>query len=279
MDYQDEFFQQGRFHPKHLNSPPAHPDDPYMMSREEDPQRVDYMDSDAYRLDYADPDYRREYKGEHVEPQKRAPRGSGGGPRFDPREEMAQLRARDDYPDEASYRRPQQQRDLLKEFYSEEVRRRQVSPAERPPLQPGNHGEGDHHWSLQEGSVKSESINRAGRQFPSETEVNRRSFSTQMEGERSRDVTKQTFNVSGDYLGEMRKQYPEETVMNTGSIRTGPPPPQRRVEVSRTISEIPEPFRRFLKGPSIEEQQNGKRKRKSRFSDATAEEVETTKEL
>ncbi|XP_074542531.1 uncharacterized protein LOC141802737 isoform X2 [Halichoeres trimaculatus] len=276
MDYQKEYYQQGRFSAERLNTPLAHPDDPYMTSMEEGPRRADYRDSDMYRREYTDPNYHREYEEEHVEQQRRAPLGTGGGPQYDSREEMTQLRTRDDYPDEASYRRPYPQRDLLKEFYSEEVRRRQALSAERPHLQPGNQEDGEHHWSLQRDSVKPESMNRAGRQCSGETEANRRSFPTQMEAERSRDSP---FNVSRDYLDEMRKPYQEETAMNPGLIRTGPPQPQRRVEVTRTISEIPEPFRRFLEGPSNDEQQNGKRKRKSRFSDATAEEVETTKEL
>ncbi|XP_034560400.1 uncharacterized protein si:ch211-13c6.2 isoform X2 [Notolabrus celidotus] len=242
MDYQDEYYQQGRFPSEHLNLPPSQPEDPYMMRTEEDLQRVDYRDSDTRQ--YTDPDYRRQYEGEHVEdPQIRAPHVTGGGPRFNSREEMAQQRASDDYPEEDPFRRPYPQRDLLKEFYSEEVRRRQALSAECQPSQPGNQEVGDRHWPLPRDSVAPEGMNRA------------------------------------DFLGDMRKPHQEETIMNPGPSRVGPPQPPRRVEVGRTLSDIPEPFRRFLKRPSDEEEQNGKRKRKSRFSDATAEEVETTKEM
>lgn len=51
----------------------------------------------------------------------------------------------------------------------------------------------------------------------------------------------------------------------------------RQMGVTRTISDIPEPFRRFLTGATGDS--FGKRKRKSRFSDATPEELEMTKKM
>ncbi|XP_051926570.1 uncharacterized protein si:ch211-13c6.2 isoform X2 [Hippocampus zosterae] len=49
-------------------------------------------------------------------------------------------------------------------------------------------------------------------------------------------------------------------------------------EVSRSMSAIPEPFRRFMRGPAGDEV-SARRKRKSRFSDATPEEVAVTNRI
>ncbi|XP_060916569.1 uncharacterized protein si:ch211-13c6.2 isoform X2 [Labrus mixtus] len=289
MDHPDEYSHQGRVPPGHINTPPCHLEDPpYMMDRdrpmyrqkdrshdrlEGELLRADYRESDAPRGEFIDPDYRREYERERAEdPQKRAPVEPLGGPRYDSREEMLHDQALlgDFHSDEAPpYRRPYQERDLLKEFYSEEVRRRQVQPS-----QPGYLEGENHRWSLDRDSVRHDV--RVGRPDPSDAEAKRWNFPKQVEGKSLHD---HLFNMIRDNLGEMRKPHQVEELVSAGPSRMGPSQPQRQVEVSRTMSDIPEPFRRFLKGPSNEEQQNSKRKRKSRFSDATAEEVETTKEL
>nr|XP_057903021.1 uncharacterized protein LOC131101700 isoform X2 [Doryrhamphus excisus] len=61
-------------------------------------------------------------------------------------------------------------------------------------------------------------------------------------------------------------------------------PAQTPREDSRSISDIPEPFRRFMKWPGDNDDGGGgeacgKRKRKSRFTDATAEEVEVAHKI
>ncbi|XP_070778019.1 uncharacterized protein [Enoplosus armatus] len=291
-DYQDEYSHRGRYPPGYSNTPPFHPEDPYMSNRDrqmhqredslshdrmaEEQRRADYREGDMHRREYMDADYRREYEEEYVEdPQRRAVLEPGGVPRYDSRVEMPHDQAKHEeyYPEEAPpYRRPYPERDQLKEFYSEEVRRGRVRSAEYQPSQPV-YPEGNR-WSLDRESGRHESMNIAGRQGSSEPEAKRRSFPTPMESDRSRD---HLFNMIRDYCHEMKEPHQGEAVANPGPSRTGPPASQRRVEVTRTISDIPEPFRRFLKGAANEG--HGKRKRKSRFSDATAEEVKTTKEM
>uniref|UniRef100_A0A4W5KTK1 C2H2-type domain-containing protein n=1 Tax=Hucho hucho TaxID=62062 RepID=A0A4W5KTK1_9TELE len=63
----------------------------------------------------------------------------------------------------------------------------------------------------------------------------------------------------------------------------GPPgmtgTPQRPAEGGRVRTEIPEPFRRFLEGATDDHKSPGKRKRKSRFSDATEQERDVVKKM
>ncbi|XP_037651102.1 uncharacterized protein si:ch211-13c6.2 isoform X1 [Sebastes umbrosus] len=290
-DYQDQYSHPGRY-----PSPLFRPEDPYMLNRggpmyqqedplgqdcmEEEPQRADYSESDMYRQELMDPDYGDdEYEEEYVEePQRRAVLEPGGDPRYDPREEMphGEAQHREYYPEEApSYRRPYEERDPLKEFYTAEVRRRgQVRSSEYPPSQPVFPEDDEQRWSLDRESGRHDTINRAGRQGSSDPVANRRSFPTPMENNRSRDG--QMFHIIKDYRHQTREPHQEEAVANPGPSRIGPPASQRRVEATRAMSDIPEPFRRFLTGAANDRGQ-GKRKRKSRFSDATAAEVETTK--
>ncbi|XP_044027958.1 uncharacterized protein si:ch211-13c6.2 isoform X2 [Siniperca chuatsi] len=286
-DHKDKYSHRGRYPP---NTPQFHSEDPYMLNRDrqiyqrEDSLSHDRMEeklwraNEKYSPEYMDADYRR-YEEEYVEdPQRRAVLGLGGVPRYDSSAEMPHGQAQhvEYYPEEAPpYRRPYPERDPLKEFYSEEVRRGRVRSAENKPSQPV-FPEGDNHrWSLDRESGRHDSMNIAGRQGSSEPEAKRRSFPTPIESDRSRD---HLCNMIRDYCHEMREPHQEEAVSNPGPSRTGPPTSQRGVEVTRAISDIPEPFRRFLKGAANDEG-HGKRKRKSRFSDATAEEVETTKEM
>ena len=117
-------------------------------------------------------------------------------------------------------------------------------------------------------------MNRGTRQGLREPEAKRSSFPTSIEKGRSHD---HLFNVIRDYQHKMREPHQGVALHNLEQSRTGPPSSQRRLEITRTMSGIPEPFRRFLTGAANDEE-NGKRKRKSRFSDATAEELEMTKE-
>ncbi|XP_010733737.2 uncharacterized protein si:ch211-13c6.2 isoform X2 [Larimichthys crocea] len=292
MDYQKEFSHQGRLPLGNTNKPPFHPEDPYMLNRDrqmhredtlsrdlmdEEQGRKDFRESDMYRRDYMDPDYRRKYEEEYVEdPQRRDAFQSSGVPRYDSRADMPRGQAQhaEYYPEQAPpHRKANPERDLLKEFYSEEVRRGQGHSAEYQSSQPVYGGEGDNRqWSLDRQSGPHDGMTRAGRQGSSEPEAKRRSFPTPMKSDQPHD---HLFNAIRDYCHEMRE--PQQDVASSGLSRTGLPNSQRQIEVTRAIPDIPEPFRRFLKGANDEGQ--GKRKRKSRFSDATAEEVETTKDM
>ncbi|XP_026155633.1 uncharacterized protein LOC113126065 isoform X1 [Mastacembelus armatus] len=277
-DYQDEYSHRVRYDPGYSNNPAFHPEEPYtnrdrqMYQRkdnlnrdhmEEDVHRADYRESGMYRRDYNNPDYHRDYEEEYVEDsQRRAILEPGGDPRYDSREEMSHGDSQhaEYYTEEAPpYRRPYTENEQLEEFYSEEDRRGRVRSGEYQSSQL-MYPEDEHQWEC----GRHDGMIRAGRQGSNEPEV-----------KRSHD---QLFTMIRDYRHVMRESHQEEGVPNTGPGRTGPPSSQRRVEVTRTMSDIPEPFRRFLKGASSDEGQ-GKRKRKSRFSDATAEEVEMTKEM
>ncbi|XP_059205715.1 uncharacterized protein si:ch211-13c6.2 isoform X2 [Centropristis striata] len=286
-DYQGESSHPGRYPPSFPNAFP--PQDPYMRSgdrpmfQQEDTHSHNRMEQERLRPDEM---YRREYMGddycpeyEDVEnPQRRAVLESRGAPRYDSREEMphGQAQLSKYYPDEAPpQRRPYAERDQLKEFYTEEVRRGRVGSAEYSPSQLLYPAGDEQRWSLDRESDIHDSMNRTSRQGSSEPEGNRRRFPTPMESERPRGSL---FSMSRDYCHGMSDPHQEEAGGNPGPSRTGPPAAQRRVEATRSMSDIPEPFRRFLTGAAKDEG-HGKRKRKSRFSDATAEEVKTTKEM
>lgn len=246
-------------------------DRPMYDRMEEEPWREDYRDGDTRRREYMDPDYRTEYEEEYVEvPQRTVILTPGGDPRYDPREEMPHGQAQHEYnPEDAPpYRRPYPKRDALTEFYHEEVRRKQVLAAKSQPVYPEG-GEQQRSQNRESGR------NGAGRQGSSEPEAKRRSFPPPMEIDRSRD---HLFKTIIEYSHKIRDPHQEEAAASPGPSRTGPPTSQRRVEATRALSDIPEPFRRFLKG-AANDVGPGKRKRKSRFSDATAEEVETTREM
>ncbi|KAL6099829.1 uncharacterized protein ACO6RY_01566 [Pungitius sinensis] len=265
---------------------PFRPEDAYMSPRdssmyppghmEEDLQRADRGSRLTNRREYMEPDYRTEYQEEYFEgSQRRAAPEPGGDPRYDPRQEMPRGHA-DHYPDEAPpFRSHYRERDPLREFYTAEVRRRGLAGPESMASQPVHpEGAGRRHLDWEPGSPGG--LNGAGRQGSSEPEAKRRSFPASLE--RDQTTEGHLFNFVREYRQEMRELYQEEPVVNPRQSRAGSLTSQRQVEASRALSDIPEPFRRFLKGAANDEGY-GKRKRKSRFSDATAEEAETTKEM
>ncbi|KAM7384215.1 hypothetical protein PAMA_011519 [Pampus argenteus] len=269
MDYQDKYSDRERRYPPGLsNTHSFHPDDPSTDPREdalgcdrmeEELRRADY--SDISRRQYMDNEYRREYQEECVEDPH-----TGGVHRYDSRDERPHGQAQhvEYYLEEASpYRSPYPEKDELKEFYIEEVRRRRVRSAEFQPSQPVHPEDNKGQWSPDREFDRHESRNTAGRLGSSEPEAKRTSWSVQ-----SRFIR--------DYQHE--KTYQEEAVSSAGSSRTGPPNFQRPMEVNRFMSDIPEPFRNFLKG-AADNKGHSKRKRKSRFSDATTEELETANKM
>ncbi|XP_072226312.1 uncharacterized protein [Leuresthes tenuis] len=247
---------------------------------DKDLRRADYREE--YREDYMNPDYHTPYGGKYnEEPQRRGVPDNHtweqqDAPRYDYQEQMPHGQTHDKqyYPEEAPpYKRPHPERDPLQEFYSEEVRRRQVRSHEYQPSQVVYPKGDKQRWSLEKESGRQDGMNRAHRQESAEPEAKRRNLSTPLDGDRSQD---HLFNIIQDYHHEMRDPYQEQTFDRPGPSRAGAPTTQRRIQVSSTISNIPEPFRRFLKGGANDEARG---KRKSRFSDATPEELEMTKEI
>lgn len=257
-------------------------DDPLRRDYMEEKQhKADYRESEMYRREYMDPVNRREFEEQYVEDPHNfsSPRvvlEPDGVPRYNSREDMPHGQAQHVkyYPDMApSHRRPYPENDPLKEFYSEEVRRRRLHSADYQPSQRVYQDE--HQWSLERESGRHDSMIRAGSQGSNEPEAKRGGIPAPVESDQSQD---HLFNIIRDYRHERREPHQKDVMSNSGPGRTGPSTSQRQMNVTRTMSDIPEPFRRFLKGDTNDERQS-KRKRKSRFSDATAEEVEMTKEM
>lgn len=252
------------------NPSPAHPEDRYMLNPdrdglshdhgEEDLLRTDYREGDMYRERYVEPDYRMEYEKEYTEDLQRGQMRDGVS-RFGSREQMqrGQAQGEEYYPQGPRGSYPE--KDLLKEFYTEEVRRRQAeyqSPQDPYPK------DSSLHWPLDRESDR--------RPRSSEPETNRMRFPMPSDSDCSRN---QLVSVIKDYRQEIMKPRQEEAVVTSGPSRASP---TRPADINRSVSDIPEPFMRFLKGHTSSEQL-GKRKRKSRFSDATTEEMTTAQEM
>ncbi|XP_071760703.1 uncharacterized protein LOC139915854 isoform X1 [Centroberyx gerrardi] len=158
--------------------------------------------------------------------------------------------------------------------YPEEETRRRAFPEEEP-LWPAYPEDEHHQWSLDREPGRHGNMNGAGRQGSGDPEAKRRRFPEPLENDQPYDKD-HLFEMVRAFRQERRAPQKGEAADNPGPSRTGPPASQRPLEVARSISEIPEPFRRFLEG-AASNQDDGKRKRKSRFSDATEEEVERAK--
>lgn len=231
--------------------------------REKDMYRAEYMDSAKCRKNVDDP---------HLSPLRSVLEPSSV-PMYDSLEEMSHSEGHhvDYYPDKApSYLRSYPENDQLKEFYSEEVRRRRNRSAEYEPSQ-RVYQDDEHQWSPERDPGRHDRIIRLGRQGSSEPEAKR--VPIPVKSDLSQD---HLFNIIQSYRHERRETQQVDAMSSSGPSRSVPSSSHR--QVTRTISDIPEPFRRFLKGDNDDERQS-KRKRKSRFSNATAEEVEMTKEM
>ncbi|XP_034097092.1 uncharacterized protein si:ch211-13c6.2 isoform X1 [Gymnodraco acuticeps] len=271
------------------NSPPFHPGDPHISNRDrpmyqeeyslrhgrmdEELQRADYRQSEMHRREYLDPDFCAEYENTYVEdPPRRGAPEPVGGLRYDSMEQMPHHQNVEHYAEEPPpYRRNPQEKDQLKEFYTDEVRHSQ-GHAEYQPLQQVYQEGHEQRRSLERESCGNNDMNRAGREGSWEPETKRRVQPTPMESGQSHD---HLFNTIIDYCHEMGEPH---QVQAGGHSRTGPDTSQRGDEAVVAFSEIPEPFKRFLAGVANDEGHN-RRKRKSRFTDATAEELETTNEM
>ncbi|XP_030002565.1 uncharacterized protein LOC115427953 isoform X2 [Sphaeramia orbicularis] len=249
---------------------PAHPEDHYMLNPdrdglshdqgEEDLLRTDYREGDMHRERYMEPDYRTEYEKDYTDDLQRGQRRDGIS-RFGSREQMqrGQAQGEEYYP--SGPRGSYPEKDLLKEFYTEEVRQRQAeyqSPQDPYPQ------DSSLQWPLDRESDR--------RPRSSEPEANRMRFPMPSDSNCSRN---QLVNVIKDYRQEIMKPCQEEAVVTSGPSRASP---TRLSDINRTVSDIPEPFMRFLQGHTSREEL-GKRKRKSRFSDATKEEMTIAQEM
>ncbi|KAF3833851.1 hypothetical protein F7725_025055 [Dissostichus mawsoni] len=283
-DHQDSHTQ--RPPAGYSNSPPFHPGDPHISNRDrpmyqeeyslrhgcmdEELQRADYRQSEMHRREYLDPDFCAEYENTYVEdPPRRGAPEPVGGLRYDSMEQMPHHQNVEHYAEEPPpYRRNPQEKYQLKEFYTDEVRHSQ-GHAEYQPLQQVYQEGHEQRGSLERESCGNKGMNRAGREGSWEPETKRRVQPTPMESGQSHD---HLFNTIIDYCHEMGEPHQVQA-----GGHTGPDTSQRGVEAPVAFSEIPEPFKRFLAGAANDDM--NRRKRKSRFTDATAEELETTNEM
>lgn len=162
------------------------------------------------------------------------------------------------------YERSYPVRGAPNEFYSDQHGRGQIPPMNYNPE------EEKQHWSREQKPSGADNMYRADRQDFCEPEAKRSTFSQFVNSEQAGDF----FNPVRDFHNEKRPPHREDY---PDPDRAGAPTSQRQVTVSRAISDIPEPFKRYLTGATNESQ--GKRKRKSRFTDATPEELEMAKEM
>ncbi|KAG7501037.1 hypothetical protein JOB18_038260 [Solea senegalensis] len=268
-DYENEYG-----HQEFSDTPQFHQEEPYretdrMVYQSEDDRSDAHMEEERGRVDYR----RNNYGGEYVEdPQGSTEYEPGGDACYYPQEKVPMPHGHkphvEYYPEKAaSYRRPNTESDPLKEFYSEEVRRQQIRSEHQRTQR--IYPEEQRQWSLDRESVRHTSKNRASMQGFSEPEAKRHCIAP-MENDQSHH---HLFNVIKDYQHTLR-----EPLEEPGPSINALPSSERKMHITKSMSGIPEPFRRFLTGATGEEQ-HGKRRRKSRFSDATAEEVELTQEM
>ncbi|XP_008420143.1 uncharacterized protein LOC103472341 isoform X3 [Poecilia reticulata] len=225
---------------------------------EEGRRGADYMEGPSYREDRVNLDcYTRplpEYADDPLQSTVLDPRDIS---RYDHRPTAPQ--SLDYLPEASAHKRPYAERDPLEEFYSEEIRRGQVRSQGYQPSPKMMYTEDEKlRRSLEREPGRLDNMRRHG---SSEPEAKRRNLSTPFEGDRSRESS---FDILKDYHHERRDPYQEEAFK--WGTHEGP----------SAMSNIPEPFRRFLKGNGAEE---GMSRRKSRFSDATPDEVKMAKEM
>ncbi|XP_024921051.1 uncharacterized protein LOC103394369 isoform X3 [Cynoglossus semilaevis] len=253
-EYGNEFSHTGRYNPEFSDVRPYPPEEPH-SSRERlmyhpmgdfrDDHHREYREN-ANRHQYMDPDNGMNYGGDSYGRTTCEP----GGDQYHPEEiplPHGQTRHVYEYdPEEsASYSRPLPDRDPLKEFFFEEVQLQKHSEY--------HHSKVERQWPLNENYSRHISTSTASTQALREPEA-MRSFS----GQRGNN-TAALYNIIKDYQRTVREPSKESETKG------------RKVEITKSMSGIPEPFKRFLTGANSDEQP-GTRKRKSRFSDATAEE-------
>lgn len=167
-------------------------------------------------------------------------------------------------------KRPYPERDALDELYSEEVKRGPSSSFGHQRSSQMMYPEDDKRSFVESNTHNNMTGGR--RQGSSEPEAKRRSFSSPLDTEPSHEKM-----LMKDYRHEARDPYQENAFDNAGPNKAGPSSSQRRVEVSSIVPDLPEPFRRFMKGSENDEKINTG-KRRSRFSDASPEEVKMAKD-
>lgn len=165
------------------------------------------------------------------------------------------------------FRKPPPPKDPLKEFYTEELKREQIAKAQLPPPVP-RFGDEPKQWRHDMEPPQHRDV-RLGRE--ADFEAGRGGFPTSLDPKNSQEIFRMIKDYRHNVLGSGMR---EEAVSGPGPSRISP---SRSGDLSRKMSEIPDPFMRFLQGGKNRDEPVGK-KRKSRFTDATVEEVQAAQE-
>lgn len=260
--------------PERRNTPPAHSKDSYMPNsamRDEDPVSRDHYGRDLRRADYRGGDVERERR-DYREPEFQSNYEEFGCNEFESRAEPTSGQCQHE---DSPYGRPYPERGSLREFSSKDLRGGQGRPAEYESQEQLYSDADGRRQSLDRELPRQVSMNRSGRQGFSEPEGNYRGSSSTAHSDWPFDM-KVTVQDYGHKSREMHQGDYNCDPGPSGRLALGIS--QRQSGVSGCMADIPEPFKRFLSGPAIDTDQ-GKRKRKTRFSDASTEELETAKKM
>lgn len=274
MDFKMEHGRKRGYTPQQPNTSSFHQENAYMLNQdhwdthsqgrfEENVQRADHRGRDGRKQAHGDPDYHTNYKERYRQDEQRAVEFEPHIPKCESRSEIPHGWSRSSSQEEyctleAPYRRGYPERDPLDIFHTEEIKNVQGRSPHYMRLHPDDDSL---HWSPDR------------RQGTREQVSTRRSFPTEMECHQSHDLLVNGQLLQNHKIGDL---YIEEAKPGPSTI--GLSNLERNDDVPRFMSDIPEPFKRFLKGGTIDSEQ-GKRKRKSRFSDASMEEMAKTRRM
>lgn len=224
--------------------------------------KTDHRERDGCKQADGDPHYRTNYKEQYGRAEQRAvkfkPHISNCYSRLEVHLGRSQSYSRDgSVVEEATYRRGYPETDPLDILCTEEKGIEHGRSSVYKLLYPNNDS-CQWSWDRRRGSTEPES---------------RRSFSRGVGSDQSRDLLVNAQLREDHNIGE---PYTEAT--KPGLSRSGLSNFESKGDVPRFMADIPEPFKRFLKGRNNDIEQ-GKRKRKSRFSDASVEEVVKTRRM
>lgn len=273
MDFKMECAQERGYTQQQPNTSSFHQETPYMLNQgdrdtrswgrfEGNVQRADHRGRDGRRQAPGDPDDCSNYKERYRQDEQRTVEFEPRIPKSELRSEMphgwSHSSSQEYCSEEGPFRRGYPERDPMDIFHTEEKRNVQGRSPDYMRLHPDDDS---FHWSpdIRQGSREQESI--------------RRSFPTEMKSHQSHDHLVNGHLLQNHKIGDLHIEEAKPVLS-----RTGLPNPERNADVSRFMSDIPEPFKRFLKGGTNDSEQ-GKRKRKSRFSDASMEELAKTRRM
>lgn len=225
--------------------------------------KTDHRERDGCKQTHGDPHYRTNYEEQYGRAEHRAvefkPHISNCYSSLEVRLGQSQSYSRDgSCAEEATYRRGYPETDHLDILRTEKKGIEHGQSSVYKLLYP-NDDSSQWSWDRRRGSREPEST--------------RRSFSRGVESDQSRDLL-----VNAQLMEDHSIEEPYTKAAKPGLSRPGLSNLERKGDVPRFIADIPEPFKRFLKGRSNDIEQ-GKRKRKSRFSDASIEEVAKTRRM